>query len=163
MNSYLIPLALIAFISYVLWRRTVAVEARGKIAPKINDYLGKDNPDELKDLVHIIFTHSLNSFVPVFASIFFISRLFSAKSSEKEKLIDRHGKEKVDEAYKLIYTALFVNVMLSPISYFFYALIVISTLLLKIMLTVATRPIAPSREYNNVTSKVSSSMLKAVA
>lgn len=164
MTSYEIPLAIIAFIVYYLWRRWVAIEARGKIAPEINRYLADDNnPDDLKDLVYASFTHSLNDLVPLLASVSFINRLFSKKGSTMSTLVKKHGDKKVKKAFKLIYMTIFVNVQLSPISYFFFGLLIVFTTIVRVFMIVVTAPVTPSLALKNVKSKVDSSMINAVA
>lgn len=160
-SIYTYPILIVIAVVYFLWRRNVAINARGEIAGDVDAYLGEDHPEELKDLVYHGFKESLNGLVPVIAGFLYISTIFSKKPSLLQKLFKKHGKEETKIALKLLFKTILVNVILSPISYLFFFIMVFSSLLIKLSFTALKK--SPRGLFKTVINKSESSWIQAVS
>lgn len=117
-NSILPILIVIILPAFVLFNYYRAIELRGIMAEEVDSYLGDEsNPDELKLLVYRSFIDCLDHWLPIaFLRYFFRRRIKGGNSMDK--LERKFGSEKTKEALNLSLKLLFINLKLSPVTYF---------------------------------------------
>jgi len=158
-SIYTYPVLLIIVVAYFLWRRHVAVNAYIAVSSEIDDYLGENHPEELKDLVYHGLEHCLKNSVPLVAIFIYITTMYSKKETSIERLFKKHGKVETKKAIKLLFKTIIVNMQLSPVLYLIYFSIILLSLFMKVVFTIA---INPKILFRNTKSKCESSIVTAV-
>ena len=116
-NSVLIPLLVLGFIFYVLWRKYSAVKQLGRYTPEFDTYLSEEHPEELKVILVSMYQDSKNHF---FLLEVVLGTLFSSTSKRDEGLSYLNKSFKEDDLrvfYQYMFKFIFVNIKLSPISW----------------------------------------------
>lgn len=85
--------------------------------------------------------------------------MFSKKETAIQYLFKKHGKTESKKAIKLLFKTIVVNMQLSPVLYLVYFLIILLSLFVRIVFTLA---INPSRLFSNTKNKCESSIVTAV-
>jgi hypothetical protein len=134
-NSVLIPLLVLGFIFYVLWRKYSAVKQLGHYTPEFDTYLSEEHPEELKVILVSMYQDSKNHF---FLLEVVLGALFSSRSKRDEGLSYFKKSFKKDDLrvfYQFMFKFIFVNIKLSPIS---WGIVALSFLLVVFVVLVVT-------------------------
>jgi hypothetical protein len=136
-NSVLIPLLVLGFIFYVLWRKYSAVKQLGCYTPEFDTYLSEEHPEELKVILVSMYQDSKNHFFLLEVVLY---ALFSSKSKSKRDEGFSYFKKSFKEDdlrvfYQYMFKFIFVNIKLSPIS---WGIVALSFLLVVFVVLVVT-------------------------
>ena len=135
MNDYLI-LAIIAITPfYWLWRYNAALKARAEIVDDIDSFLGGDASEAQKAMIYFAFEDCTNSLMALKS---LVANLLVSNSHRRviSSALEETGR-KNKEFKRLFVEIIKVNVILSPLSYFAFGVLVLCILVLKLMFTLS--------------------------
>lgn len=149
---------------YMIWRYLVALKRRGKVADRLDKYLGTDAPERLKVLLLCLFDDAMKP--TIILQIFFKALTTKRQKGDNSnvhpitqtiKMLDKNGQ---DEFYSQLLIVIGINVRLAPLTYFTIGLLTLMFITFEIIMNISTKGIKTL--LNSKVEKAESAYLERV-
>lgn len=131
--------------AYVIWRYSVALRARERVAHKLDKYLGESSPEPLKYLLTCLFEDAMKPTIilQVFFFSFWSKRKHIGPSNAKSvsRLISGLDKDEQKKFRDLLFGVISINVRLAPLTYFIIGLITLIFITIEVVMNISTHGI----------------------